>query len=92
MVMARHDDEGQQPVALVGKVQECILDDFGLPVIGQMVDRRLAVQQIDDESEQQLMLSMFPIRLRQMVRFGAHIEFVAILVDSRQTGRGKAAV
>ena len=92
MVMARHDDEGQQSVAFVGKVQECVLDDFGLPVIGQMLHRRLAVQQVVYESEQQLVLSMFPIRLRQMVRFGARIEFVAILVDSRQTGLGKAAV
>ena len=86
MVMAGHDDKRQQSITLVGEVQEGVLNDGGLPLILQVTHRRLAVKQLIDEAEQQLMFMVFQLRLGHAVGAWTAFEFFAVLVDPRQPG------
>ena len=51
MVVARHDNEGEQFVTLVGETQERVLHNLCLPFVRKMANRGFTIEQPIDKRE-----------------------------------------
>ena len=61
MMMARHDNVREQLVPLVREVQQRLLNDLGLTLVGKVRHRTLSVEQPIDLREKQLLFVVFPL-------------------------------
>jgi len=85
MMVTRHHNESEQSVALLGKMQEGILYDLRLSVIGKMFDGALVVEHLIDQREGELVLLVFPLLLAQIIRARSRFELIAIISKASQT-------
>ena len=74
-----HDDKREQRVPLTRKMQKCVLDNFRLPLVRQVSDGTLLIEQFVDQCEHQLVLAFFPLTFRKLSWSRTRIQLLAVL-------------
>ena len=85
MVVAGHNDEGEERVSLVGEMKKCVADNSRLLRVLEMGDGALMVEQVINKLKHEFVFLPLPLFFGQCGRTFLLFEFVAVFADLCQS-------